>query len=318
MDCWTDEMLDHADTLVVCSCDHNYFPLAKGLILSILDKGRLPGEIGLALIDIGCETADIDWLNDAGVKVRAADSGIIGRLAAPEFGYQRSQVCRPFLPKIFPEADILIWIDCDAWIQDTSILPYLRTAVLRSGEKLFITPEWHYSYAKINQNVLQRHEEMYSYYAPTFGATIAADMCRRPTLNSGFFAMRAGNPLWHEWEIAVTRLYLQEYARYEQRVRHMAEQIALNVIAARTSDVMLVDPLYNYICLWTPPYRDSDDVVRIALPPHLPVGVIHLAGGWKDLGKMYFDKGLLYKRGSYLTEVDMGTLFPAERKPGVR
>jgi hypothetical protein len=133
-------------------------------------------------------------------------------------------------------------------------------------------------------------------------------MSTLPTLNSGFFAMAADNPVWALWEDEIHRIFASDSAQYAPMVRHMAEQTALNVIARRVNRLMLMDPLYNYICLWTPPVRDADGIVRVALPPHVPLGIVHLAGGWKNHGERYLREGLFYRGGDYLTPEDRAVL----------
>jgi hypothetical protein len=81
------------DTLIVCSCDQNYFPLVKGLLLSILDSGPLSSGLGLAFIDIGCDLAAVRWLRDRGARVCVPDPRILGGLADAALGYRRSQTC---------------------------------------------------------------------------------------------------------------------------------------------------------------------------------------------------------------------------------
>jgi len=297
------------DTLIVCSCDGNYFPLVKGLILSILDPGPLPAGIGIGFIDIGCDEAALRWLTERGVRVRKLEQAAVGRLADSTFGYQRAQACRPFLPRIFPEARVLIWMDSDMWVQDRSVFAYLHKAARADPDMLFISPECHYSYLPINDDMQLRRQEMYSYYEPAFGAEVARRLCERFTLNSGFFAMHAANGIWGDWARQVRRIFLDEYERYAPTVRHMADQIALNVIANGTARVRLLDPLYNYISHWTPPVRGEDGIVRVALPPHVPVGIVHLTGGLIHFGRGYFEQGLFYRAGAYLTEDDVRMLF---------
>lgn len=307
------------DTLIVFSCDQNYFPLAKGLVLSILEPEGLPGMFGLACIDIGCSPDALAWFASHEVKVCPPDPLIMGALADPQLRYRRSQTCRPFLPQLFPGVKTLIWIDCDAWVQDRSIFQQIRAVLRANGEKLLIAPECHYSYSWVNDNGAERRREMYSYYEPTYGPEVAGRMCERLTLNSGLFAMSADNALWNEWAWEIGRLHLEDDSRYPPIVRHMGEQIALNVIAYRSTRVMLLDPLYNYISLWMPPIRDSSGLVKVALPPHATIGVIHLAGGWTAFGEMYLRNRLLYKSGSYLTESDLNILTSnPERVSGFR
>jgi hypothetical protein len=307
-----------ADTYIVFSCDQNYFPLAKGLVLSLQENGPLPEGICLAFLDIGCDAASRAWLIDRGVRMRSPDPCILGPLADESLGYRRSQASRPFLPRLFPEARTLLWIDCDTWIQDASIFPQLRAAVAHHRDKLFVTPELHYSYTAITHDPDARREEMYSYYQPTFGSETAARLAERPTLNSGFFAMDRDNRVWPEWEREVRRLYLEGSRPFSPIVLHMAEQVALNVVASRGPRVRLIDPLYNYLALWTRPRRDADGIVRVALPPHPAVGIVHLAGGWRFFGETYFREKLLYRSGDYLSDADKATLFRPRPAAGFR
>lgn len=301
------------NTLIVCACDQLYFPMVKGLILSLLDPGPLPDGLGMAFIDVGCTRSALDWMEDRGVRIRGIDATIMGELASPELGYQRAQTCRPFLPRFFPEAETLIWIDSDTWIQDRSLFFCFRDEVPEHPQHLFIAPECHYSYTYVHEDARGRREEMFSYYQPLFGAEVALQLSMLPTLNSGLFAMAAENPIWEAWEDELRRVFLDKSTRCSTVVRHMADQIALNAIARRLDRIMLLDPLYNYICLWMPPVRDADGVVRVALPPHVPLGVIHLAGGWKKYGERYLRDGLFYRRGDYLTAEDRAALQAPDR-----
>src|SRR5882672_7524137 len=144
------------DTLIVCCCDERYFPLAKGLVLSILEHQPLAPGIGLAFIDIGCDPGATQWLHGRGVEVCMPDADLFGGMLDSSLGYQRAQTCRPLLPKLFPGVANLIWIDCDTWVQDVSIFSHLRSTLLANPDKLLITPECHYSYSHINDHYIER------------------------------------------------------------------------------------------------------------------------------------------------------------------
>jgi lipopolysaccharide biosynthesis glycosyltransferase len=300
-------------SLIVCSCDQNYFPMVKGLILSITESKGLPEGSRLAFLDLGLNRAARNWLEGQGVLVRQLTAGVVGELADARLGYQRAQACRPFLPKLFPEADTFIWMDSDMWVQDPGIFAALDNAIAERPDHLFIAPEWHYSYVYINDDVESRHAEMYSYYAPVYGESTAQRMSRLPTLNSGFFAMRRDNSLWRLWAQEVEQHFLNDPLRYGPQVRHMIDQIALNVIARRVGRIALLDPLYNYICTWKRPVKDDLGVVRVALAPGARIGIVHLAGGWKEFGERYLCEGLFYRGGTYLDEADMQTLYATDR-----
>jgi hypothetical protein len=296
-------------TLIVCSCDQRYVPLLKGLVLSITEDEPLPPGVALAFLDAGCESDSHAWLRARGVRVRELDAKVMGPLANPALGYQRAQFCRPFLPDLFPAAKSFIWLDCDTWVQDTSIFASLCQQLRAEENEWIIAPECHYSYTPLLEKPEERRQELLAYYEPTFGAAVAASLQERVTLNSGFFAVSARHPIWREWRTTLTSLHLEDRTRYAPAVRHMAEQIALNVAAARVGGVRWLDPLYNYLCLWTPPFRDEEGIVRVSLPPYVPVGVVHLAGGWKFFGERYAAAGLLYQSGDYLTSSDWNLLF---------
>jgi hypothetical protein len=85
-------------------------------------------------------------------------------------------------------------------------------------------------------------------------------------------------------------------------------------LARRAGRVTLFDPLYNYVSLWNPPVRDPQLIVMITLPAHVPVGVIHLAGGWRSYGRRCLEAGLLYRSGDYLTLADSAVLSELESR----
>jgi hypothetical protein len=300
-------------SLIVCSCDQTYFPMVKGLVLSITESGALPANSRMAFLNLGLDGAALQWLENHGVLVRELTHAAVGELADPRLGYQRAQACRPFLPRLFPDEETLIWMDSDMWVQEPGVLAALVNAVAERPDHLFIAPEWHYSYVYINDDIDGRHAEMYSYYAPVYGETVARRLSKLPTLNSGFFAMRADNPIWDLWSAEVAQHFLGDPRRYAPHVRHMIDQIALNVIARRVNRIALLDPLCNYICTWKRPVKDDLGVVRVALAPGAPIGIVHLAGGWKEFGERYLREGLFYRGGTYLEESDMQTLFARDR-----
>jgi hypothetical protein len=305
-------------TLLVTSCDGSYIPLAKGLLLSLLESGDLPSSFEIAFIDIGCDVADLQWMADHGITVKAIDDPALGELADARYGYQRAQICRPFLPKLFPDADVIAWMDCDIWVQDVKGLCAIIGQAAAGRDALIISPEVHASYVGNNFDYQVRITEMMSYYEPIYGNEIAAGLSVKPTLNSGLFAMAVENPIWLVWEQEIRRIYQSEYDKYSRRILHFGEQIALNYVARNSDSIKLFDSLYNYLCLWEPPFRDGDDVVRVSCAPYLPVGVAHLAGGWRHFGDIYLEKGLLYKGGVYLDDGDRERLLTPKQTKSFR
>jgi len=291
-----------AEVQLVFSADEAYFLLAKGLVLSIHRAGGLLPGYELAFIDLGCTREHLEWFREQGVRVVAFDMELIGSLAHLAPGRLRALVVRPFLPLIFPEAVSFIWLDCDIWIQSPDLLRLFGTLALTNPLKLFICPEWHYSYIGFNTRFVKHqvnHAE--GIFGTLYDRQTAGEMSTRPTLNAGVFAMAASNPLWELWKRELSALYSRNYGPGDADMRHMAEQTALNLLAARHDCAIPVDPLFNYICMWSLPIRDSAGIVRVAFPPNVPIAAIHLVQ-WKFRRQVYFDHGLLYDAGNYLTE----------------
>ena len=126
------------ETVLLTSCDEGYFPLAKGLFLSLLDSGKLDASTKLAFMDIGCEERSLTWLRDQGILIVPGTNDAMGALSDKGLGYHRAQTCRAFLPELFPTADILGWIDCDTWFQDPSIVEILKDEAFRYPDSIII------------------------------------------------------------------------------------------------------------------------------------------------------------------------------------
>ena len=187
--------------LLVSSCDEAYFPLLKGLYLSNLGVNALTDNISLAFLDIGCSPQSLLWLAKHNISVHRLEYSVLGALGEKCYGYHRAQICRPFLPKLFPYArDFLSWIDCDTWFQDASFLKTLRSEVLLHPNYILVSPEIHYTYTRVNDLVRERHRELYDHYFALYGSEAAEYLHVLPAVNTGFFAMHSAAKLWGEWE----------------------------------------------------------------------------------------------------------------------
>ena len=278
------------------------FPLAKGLVLSLAGANLEESGIRLAFIDIGCDGPSLAWLSERGVTV--LDSSHLAALhgARNVQGYHWAQICRPYLPQLFPEADAFIWLDSDLWVQAPETLKLLAHYADSDHSKIFICPEWHYSYAILNRDIAKFHIDNIGYhYRIAYGPEVAARLSVRPWLNTGVFAMAADNSLWSLWGEEMQRLFARDYAQDTPLARHMADGVSLNYLVAETSRAVLVDPLFNFTCMWALPFRDSAGVVRVPLPPNTPIGIVHLSM-WSGRRKFYLEQGLLFARGQYLSE----------------
>ena len=144
-------------TLVVFSCDQKYFPLAKGLVLSLKTAGLAQSGIGVAFIDIGCNPQSLKWFSDSGIRVLPLSALMEIEAMRSVSGYHLAQVCRAYLPTLFPDARCFIWLDSDLWVQIGDTIKLLASWAIANHERLFICPEWHYSYETFNNDVLKFH-----------------------------------------------------------------------------------------------------------------------------------------------------------------
>ena len=298
-------------TLVVFSCDQKYFQLAKGLVLSLLEKKLGADDIGIAFVDVGCDQQSIAWLRERGVTI-VSTSQLMGLEGVPLIsGYHLAQVCRPFLPSLFPGTKAFVWLDSDLWVQSSDAIRLFAQLANRNRDKLFICPEWHYAYSSFNSDILKFHiTKLGPYFQLAYGQEMATKLAVRPTLNSGVFAMAAENPLWDMWASEVRSLYTRDYGGDTGPMHHMAEQLALNCLAFKTGSAVEVDPLFNFMCNWALPFRDDAGVVRVRLPPNPPVGIVHLSL-WTARRTLYFEQGLLFRRGDYLSDQERLALLSA-------
>jgi hypothetical protein len=112
--------------VVVTGGDALYFPLIEELAASIRAH-RTAEELGLAVIDAGLEPGqrellvrrygvrllDVGWEHDIpAARVRGRD-------------HLKVQLARAFLDRYLSDAELIAWIDADAWVQDPAALDIL-------------------------------------------------------------------------------------------------------------------------------------------------------------------------------------------------
>jgi hypothetical protein len=259
-------------SLIICSAaDSGYFPLLSDLVRSIRahQAGRA---VPIGILDLGLDPDQVSWLQSQGALVVAPGWDVeFPGMAETKHSF-RAQVSRPFLRKHFPNYELYLWVDADAWIQDWSVVE-LYLSVAKNGELAIATEidrayKRHYKRPKIFGWTLT-----YKCYRTAFGWRVAEKLGRHPMLNVGVFALRADAPHWDAWATTMTDVL--------QRTRFFfVEQIALNhAILTRNLPTNIL-PAY---CNWmvgdaAPAYDDSRKVFTEPYAPYKPLGIVHLAG----------------------------------------
>ena len=189
---------------IFTASDDGYFPFLEGLIQSIEDRkkegikritslrvvvfdtGLLPKQV--KKISKFAEVVDIKNLDLCEFYGGVLKSGVQHRSLI------LSLAIRPFLPKWAGDSDILMWMDSDAWLQDSTGVEQMvwaanlnTVAVVPETGRLVI-------YAAYRQEV--KIADLYTY----FDIEVSSPIINLPILNAGVFAARADSPLWREWE----------------------------------------------------------------------------------------------------------------------
>ncbi len=265
--------------LVITAADAKFFDLVKGTILSIRDKPQAR-DISIACLDLGFTAEQVQWLRS---KVEF--------VVQPRWHYQfstpvnipeycKGQFVRPFLRQYFPQFDVYIWLDADAWVQDWSAMDLVVQGACRKG--LAIVPELDRGYMVQYGRLPQWWKFVHEWYRKAFGDQAAAQLHSIPMLNTGVWALHKEAPHWEPWMKALALGLGNAVKHPGSFALHMVEQLALNVVVHTQglfNRTELLPAWCNWTCHFNPPAWDerASRFVEPYLPNH-PIGVMHLSG----------------------------------------
>lgn len=296
-------------TAIVLASDQGYIFLARGLVLSLNAAGYPNAVAKLVMIDLGCNDESRAWMRDHGVEIVPFDETLIPpKVAAVITPAQRAMAMRPWLPKLIPHYDHIVWFDCDMWVQDGKVINHLRNGAVIAPDAITVAPgNSHYNntfYGDLGQLInMQR-----LWYSTCYDLEITKKGTNSLHYSGGVFGMHRSSPFWAHWGAEIEFHYPAVAARNRNLV-HLAEQIALNVVIMRTGKLVRLDPIYNFHANAGGAMRlDDGRVVTNNMLPVRDIGVLHLAN-WKFLRAQYIKLGLLYQRGNYLTQGELAVLY---------
>jgi len=294
------------DTVLIFACDEAFVPLAKGLVLSIQSQA-LPAEFSLKMIDIGCSNETLQWMESRQVSISKFNYGDFSARAprTKMKNYQQAQLCRPFLPKLFPGYEVYVWCDSDIWIQNIESLRLYRD-IAKSNKKIVpISPLVDVSYNYFYQDCTEFVTYSKHWFENAYGRTVAEGYGSRAVLSSGIFAMHTENDLWGLWASELDAIFQRDFASHFSV--HLAEQTAFNYLLYAHQRFCPVDAMHNYNCHVGRIGRDEFGDVVISDAPHRKLGVVHLTYSSKMMGD-YLDQGLLYEKAQYLSPQEIEKL----------
>ena len=270
-------------TIIVTAADEKYAEMALGLLRSLHQWGELPcGEIGL--LDLGLSEASRNALSPY-VSVIAEPGWDFA--IAPESREQRPHLrallARPKLPNYFPGRDLYLWLDADMWVQDRAAIDLFFTAAASGAMGLVPSNDRCYVYHPTH--IQWRWDNLSSY----FGQEASNLYHYSPYYNAGAFSLRGDAIHWSLWE----KWFTQALANDPGRV---CDQAVLNF--AIWKEALAIYPLpsrCNWLCQYSIPAFDlSKRLFLEPYIPHMPLGILHLAGRSKNhTVKTHFQDGIL-------------------------
>ncbi len=296
-------MMDLERCFIITGADKEYFYLAQGLILSLLDVAPQPIRIGF--LDLGCTAEQLSWLRDMNVEVASINHSSESKFPKTF----RAIADRPNIHEYFPGYDIYLWIDADAWVQRwETILLYLNAA---SEFGFAVTPEIHRSYSGLLDKSTKLENFMNDCYFTAFDQQTADLYKSWAVINTGVCAFRPESVLREGWQ--------EELASSLMRTQHfMVELASFNKVLYSEFDryfpsqVAFLPAICNWMCHQSTPLFDEETgLLCEPSPPYEPIGIVHLTTDLlKRCGAVpvrtrsgdFIQSSLLYMKGSYSTQ----------------
>ena len=278
---------------IVSLADANYFPLLEELINSI-KKDKDSEKIAICVLDAGLTDDQKKIISDKVDEIKSAEWDIeVPEKKVKGKEWLKSQVSRAFLPKYFPNYEKYLWIDCDAWVNDSKCLElYFKacengklgiTQTIGPGYKITSKVNWLIGKLAIikSQNFKHAIKSRISY-------SKARKLAFAPHINIGVFSLQKSSDVWTNWQ-----KNLEQTLKYGDIFG--SEQLAMNMSVYIDNVETEFLPLNcNWITSNLLPKFDEEN--NTFVEPYLPnykIGIIHLAAGiWKDGKDMRTNKDI--------------------------
>lgn len=264
-------------SVIVSGGDANYFPLLEELTLSIrrLDEGKTHP---IAMLDGGLTDAQKNWFAEQNVQV--VDPGWPSAQERERAGnkkFLRVEMAKAALDQLFPEAEILIWLDGDTWLQTWDGIEIMEQVAAKnvlgivSQTNRYVTQTLSFKPRPFGwikpYNILYKNARRAG-----FSRSICKQLIARPTLNAGVFALHRNAPHWEPW-----RAYRNQALSSTRGRQFTAVQLSLGILAF--IDGLPYEPLPE-ICNYQHNFRH--DTARNLLlelgAPYRPASVVHMVG----------------------------------------
>lgn len=266
---------ENNELVIVTGGDTRYFPLLDEQLCSIrrLPQGK---DVAIAVLDGGLEADQVATLEERGARVlRPGWPSPDAERRARGRDFLRINLNKPFLDKLFPEYEIILWLDGDTWLQTWDAVP-LFCEVAAKGKLAVVSQA-----SRLQESHLALRRRWFGWAEPRgilfknarrarLPAGLAWSLVDRPVLNTGAFALRHGAPHWSAWRAWQDRCIVHGRA-------FTSDQLALAL--AVYQDGLPYEALPE-TCNYMGPWRlDSARGMLVHYyAPYDPVSIVHLVG----------------------------------------
>ena len=257
--------------LIVTAANDPFVSVVSGLFKS-LHRLRPQLNFELACLDVGLNEVSRGLLSAYGVifcipgwdlPVRAET-----QLAQPHL---RALTARPFLRDYFPGFDAYVWIDTDAWVQESFALDYLIRAI-RDGAFCAVA-ECADAY-KVGPEILGWRRRR---WVQAYGEEVLTRLPDPVYCNGGVFSLSDNSPFWGAWAHS-----------FRQGLDHSegllcCDQSALNHALSQTEiPRRILGARFNWLCHLAMPHWNA--ARQRFTEPHRPdaiLGILHMSADTK-------------------------------------
>ncbi len=262
--------------LIIVTCgDAKYFALLAEQIASIrrLPEGK---DLPVAVLDGGLEADQAAALEGGGARIiRPEWPTPESERRYRERDFLRINLNKPNLDRLFPEYEVILWLDGDTWLQTWDAVP-LFAAVAGKGKLAVVSQA-----SRLQQTHIGLRRRWFGWVEPRgilfknarrarLPAKVAWAVVDRPVLNTGAYALRRDAPHWAAWRAWQRRCIAHGRA-------FTSDQLALAL--AVYLDGLPYEALPE-TCNYMGPWRldRARGLLVHHFAPYEPVSVVHLVG----------------------------------------
>ena len=279
--------------VIVSLADSNYFELLNELIDSIIrfDESK---NVAICILDAGLTEDQKKILSKKIDKIKSAEWDInVPQFKVKDKEWLKSQVSRAFLPKYFPNYEKYLWIDCDAWVQEWSVIDlYFKacedgklgiTQTMAPGYRIMSKVKW-----LIGKLAIIKSQNFKHAVSSKIGIEKARKLAFAPHINIGVFSLEKNSKCWNVWQTNLKQTLSSGKI-------FGSEGLAINISVYIDNVETEFLPIN---CNWIvsnllPKINESNNKFVEPFLPNIPIGIMHLAAGiWRDGKDMRLDKSI--------------------------